>query len=78
MVYYNIIKTPIQERSYKMETRFTVRLKDEDYSKIKKIAEMNSRSVNKQLEFIIKNTIKDYEKILGEIKLESESSPITK
>ena len=61
-----------------METRFTVRLKDEDYSKIKKIAEMNSRSVNKQLEFIIKNTIKDYEKILGEIKLESESSPITK
>jgi len=61
-----------------METRLTVRLKDIDYLKLKKIAMLNSRSINGQIEFIVKNTIKDYEKILGEIKLENESSPITK
>lgn len=50
--------------------RFTVRLDIKDYEKLKVIAKKNSRSINKQIEFIVKNTIKDYERVAGEIKIE--------
>ena len=48
---------------------FSLRLKEEDYEKIRIIAENNDRSTNKQIERIIKNTIAEYEKINGIIKL---------
>lgn len=49
---------------------FSLRIKEDDYEKIQKIAEENDRSMNKQIERIIKNAIKDYEKINGEIKID--------
>lgn len=44
-----------------------LRLKDKPAEKIKKIAELNHRSFNGQIEFIIDMYIKDYEKVNGEI-----------
>ncbi len=52
----------------------SLRIKESDYNKIKIIAENNDRSVNKQIERLIKNAIADYEKINGEIKLENNNA----
>ena len=49
--------------------KFSLRLDNETYSKIQYISDDNSRSINGQIDFIIKSYIKDYEKIKGEIKI---------
>ncbi len=38
-------------------TRFTMRLPDELYAEIKRIADMNKRSVAKQIEFMIEQSL---------------------
>lgn len=45
-----------------------LRLKEETAKKIKHIAEIKERSLNGQIEYILKQYIQDYEKINGEIK----------
>lgn len=49
-----------------------LRIKDELGKKIKKISEEKERSLNGQIEYILKMYIKDYEKINGEIKIKEE------
>lgn len=46
----------------------TLRLEENTHKHIKKIAELQGRSLNKQIDFIIKQYIIDYEKINGKIK----------
>lgn len=46
---------------------FTLRLQENNFNKIKKIAELNKRSTAMQIEFIIELFIKDYEKLNGKI-----------
>lgn len=48
--------------------QFNLRLQDDADEKIKFIAETSQRSKNKQIEFIVDQFIKDYEKIHGDIK----------
>jgi len=48
--------------------RFSLRIKDSEYDKIKEIAEKQGRSANKQMEQIIYQFIQDYEKVNGTIK----------
>lgn len=47
---------------------FNLRLNDTIHEKIKILAEKQSRSQNKEVEYIIKKYLDDYEKINGEIK----------
>ena len=49
---------------------FNLRVEDETHAKISKIAEIQNRSLNKQVIHLIEQFIKDYEKINGEIKTE--------
>ena len=42
--------------------------------KVKAIAQKNMRSTNKQIEYILKNFVDDYEENYGEIDIESASS----
>ena len=56
---------------------FNLRLDDETHDKIKFIAEKQSRSQNKQVEFIIKQFISDYEKINGNITNEKKIEKIS-
>ena len=58
------------KRGDRMIKMCSLRIKESDYKKIKIIAENNDRSVNKQIERLIKNAIADYEKINGEIPIE--------
>ncbi|EHW6680185.1 Arc family DNA-binding protein [Listeria monocytogenes] len=51
------------------KTSYPLRLDDDLMEKLKLIAEKNSRSLNKQLEFIIKNYLVDYEEKNGEVTL---------
>ena len=46
---------------------FSLRLKDPEYEKLKIIAEIQGRSINKQIEQIVYQYIKDYEKINGRV-----------
>lgn len=46
---------------------FSLRLIEEQKQKLEKISIKNSRSLNKQIEFIINTYIDDYEKINGKI-----------
>lgn len=46
---------------------FTLRLKDNEYEKIKTISDEKGRSINKQIEQIVYQYIKDYEKVNGKI-----------
>ncbi len=48
---------------------FSLRISEELLEKIKFIAASNKRSANKEIEFILENAVKDYEKINGEISL---------
>ena len=48
---------------------FSLRISEELLEKIKFIAAINKRSANKEIEFILENAVKDYEKINGEISL---------
>lgn len=49
--------------------KFSLRLDSNIYNKIQYISTDNSRSINGQIDFIIKSYIKDFEKIKGEIKI---------
>ena len=40
---------------------FTLRLEQENFEKIKFIADKNKRSIAKQIEYLIEQNIKDYE-----------------
>lgn len=55
---------------------FSLRLEEETHEKLKYICEKQSRSQNKQMEFIVKQYIADYEKVNGTIELEDESKPV--
>ena len=55
-----------------IKTQFTLRLTPTDHAKIKKIAEIENRSMTKMIETLIKQKIKQYESRNGEIKLSEE------
>jgi len=55
-----------------MKEQFSVRLSIEDKKKIDVISKENSRSINGQMEFIVKQFIKKYEDINGAIKVDFE------
>lgn len=48
-----------------------IRLPDETFYKLKGIAEIQARSLNGQIKFILEQYIKDYEKINGTIKMDN-------
>jgi hypothetical protein len=50
--------------------KFSLRVDSDTYKKVQHIADDNSRSINGQLDYIIRSFIKDYEKIKGEIKIQ--------
>ena len=47
-----------------------IRLNDDFHAKIKHISEVEYRSLNNQIEFILQKYIKEYEKENGEITIE--------
>lgn len=49
--------------------KYSLRIDNNTYLKIQHIANDNSRSINGQLDYIIKSFIKDYEKVKGDIKI---------
>lgn len=49
--------------------KYSLRIDNDTYMKIQHIANDSSRSINGQLDYIIRAFIKDYEKIKGEIKV---------
>lgn len=51
---------------------FSLRLNEIDFVKIRKIAEMENRSMNNMIETLIKRTIKQYESENGEIEVTDE------
>lgn len=53
---------------------FSLRLIEEQKQKLEKISIKNSRSLNKQIEFIINTYIDDYEKINGKIELDAKDN----
>ncbi|WP_295216619.1 hypothetical protein [Ruminococcus sp.] len=55
-----------------IRTQFTLRLKPEDHAKIKKIAEIENRSMTNMVETLIKKEIYRYEAENGEIMLTEE------
>jgi hypothetical protein len=57
-----------------MRDQFSVRLEKKDKSKIEKIARENSRTLNGQIEFLIKQCIEKYEDIKGEIKIQNQEA----
>ena len=52
---------------------FSLRISEDLIEKIKRIAEINKRSANKELEFVIETYVKQYEKQHGQIKLPEEN-----
>lgn len=55
-----------------IKSQFTLRLNLIDHAKIKKIAEKENRSMTNMIETLIKNEIKHYEDINGEIAISDE------
>ncbi len=55
-----------------LKSPFTLRLLVSDHAKIKKIAEMENRSLTNMIETLVKQKIKEYEKENGEIILTDE------
>ena len=55
-----------------IKTQFTLRLKLDDYAKIKKIATAENRSVANMIETLVKHEIAEYEAKNGEIQLTDE------
>jgi hypothetical protein len=51
---------------------FTLRLDDEILDKLHMVAEANSRSVNSQIEFLVKRCLAEFEKENGKILLSDE------
>ncbi|MCX7843364.1 MAG: Arc family DNA-binding protein [Clostridia bacterium] len=52
--------------------RYTLRLQDENFDKIKVIAEKSKRSIAMQIEYVIEKYIEDYEKENGTITIPSD------
>lgn len=52
--------------------QFTLRLNDDNFDKIKIIADKNKRSITMQIEYLIELYISDYEKLNGELKIKEE------
>ncbi len=52
--------------------QFTLRLQDENFDKIKYLADKNKRSIAMQIEFLIEQYIEDYEKQHGQIICDSD------
>ncbi|EIL9238516.1 hypothetical protein LMK19_001873 [Listeria monocytogenes] len=52
-----------------VKSSYPLRLDEDIMEKLKVIADLNSRSLNKQLEFIIKNYLVQYEQTNGEVVL---------
>ena len=50
-------------------SQFSIRIKEIDKRKLIFIASNNSRSLNKQIEYLIKNAIAEYERVNKEIKI---------
>ena len=48
---------------------FTLRLTDEDYEKMRVIAQADNRSMANYIELLVKDCISDYERQHGEIKV---------
>lgn len=48
---------------------FSLRVSEELMEKVKYIATKNKRSANKEIEFILEEAVKNYEKENGEIKI---------
>lgn len=57
------------------ESRFTLRIHQIIMNKIKNIAKNNGRSVNKEIEQILKWVVDDYERKYGRITLTNEEMP---
>ena len=57
------------------ESRFTLRIHPIIMNKIKHIAKNNGRSVNKEIEQILKWVVDDYERKYGRITLTNEEMP---
>ena len=55
-----------------MQVQFSIRIEKEIKDKINEIASRNRRSMNGQIEFILKNAVDDYEKVNGRVVLEEE------
>ncbi len=53
----------------KIKTAFSLRLDLTSYAKIKKIANLENRSINKMIEHLVQREIKNYESLNGEIML---------
>ena len=53
-----------------MQSQYIMRIDSEYFSKLKQLSKNESRSINKQLEFIIKEYITKYEKENGTILVE--------
>ncbi len=51
---------------------FSLRLKELEYDKLKAISDEKGRSINKQIEQVVYQYIKDYEKVNGKIELNKE------
>lgn len=52
--------------------QFTLRLSEENFEKIKYIASVNKRSIAMQIEYLIEQYIKQWEKEHGEIDISQE------
>lgn len=60
------------------EARFTMRVHPIIMNKMKYIAKQNGRSINKEIEQILKWVISDYERTNGRIKVDEEALPAKK
>lgn len=59
-----------------IKTQFTLRLSPADHGKIKKIADIENRSMTNMIETLVKQKIKEYENEHGEIVLKDEDMSI--
>lgn len=58
----------------KDEARLTVRINSETARKLAYIADYNGRSVNRQIDWMVKREIAAFERINGKIELENEEN----
>lgn len=52
--------------------QFTLRMQEDNFLKIKHIADEEKRSISMQIEFLVESCIKEYEQANGEIILDDE------
>lgn len=62
----------INKKVNEVQEQFSIRLDKKIKDKINEIAKKNSRSMNGQIEFILKNAVTEYEKINGKIEVEKD------